>query len=179
MIDNGRQEDILRDFENDLSAAKGTHAQIWSKVIEWQDIFEGEVSRNVANTNSVSGKRNGLYSEMYPQRDVMRVVETSLPDITSPFIGADDIAEIQPKNANSAATAKALTKLINKQFKKGTDVLEFIETIGRNIQVEGTVFTKVGWGEDAPVVENIQFSELLLDPSARRMKDLRFAIQRR
>ncbi len=179
MIDKGRQEDVLRDFENDLTAAKGSHSQIWSKVIEWQDIYEGEQGRNVAAVNSVTAKRNGIFSEMYPQKDVMRVVETSLPDITSPFISSDDIVEIQPKNANSAAKAKALTKLLNKQFSKGTDVLEFIETIARNIQVEGTVFTKVGWGEDAPVVENIQFSELLLDPSARRMKDLRFAIQRR
>ncbi len=176
MID--KQTDILADFESDLTAAKSSHSQIWSKVIEWQDVFDGEPSRAL-KAASTPYNSNTIFSKMYPQRDVMRVVETSLPDITSPFVSSDDIAEVQPKNANSAATAKAFTKLLNKQFSKGTDVLEFIETIGRNIQVEGTVFTKVGWGDDAPVVENIQFSELLLDPSARRMKDLRFAIQRR
>jgi len=177
MIDRGKQEDILRYFENDLSAAKSTHSQIWSLVMEWTDLFEGSQGKTTASKSGV-GTSTRLGMNMYPQRDIMRVVEGSLPDITAPFLTNEEIVDIQPKEAGMTATAEAMTKLINKQFKKGIDTIEFIETIGRNIQVEGTTFVKVGWGDDMPTAENIQFSELLLDPSARRMKDLRFAIQR-
>ena len=170
------KKQILEDLKRDFDGANSTHSSVMSRVEQSRDIYKAKNSRD---PKAVSDVPNDAYKSSMKMKDVKRAVETSLPDITAPFLTTNDIVDFQPKEAGASAKAEALTKLINKQFNKGIDKIEFIETLAHNIQVDGTVVVKVGWGDDMPTLENIMLSELLLDPSARRMKDLRFAIQRR
>ncbi|MHA2023156.1 MAG: portal protein [Candidatus Thorarchaeota archaeon] len=165
--------ELLQDFQSDLTQARATQNQVLANVDEWWGLYEGEY--HIRGDASMTTTKTA-----YPaQRDIQRVVESSLPDIVSPFVTDDDLVVVLPRSGDTVAKAEALTHLINRQFSKSIDKLEFMENIARNIQIEGSVFTKVGWSEDMPIVENIPITDLMLDPSAKRMKDLQFAIQRR
>ncbi len=163
--------DLMQVLKSDYDAALGTHGTVTSYVEDWWDLYDG--ARRKDTTDNMN------FQNLPAQKDIMRSVEQALPDITSPFVQNNEIVEVLPKDAESVEIAEVMTKLINDQFTKGQKVLEFIETLGRNIQVEGTVFTKVGWGEDQPIIDNVPINELLLDPSARSMDDLKYVIQRR
>ncbi len=72
-----------------------------------------------------------------------------------------------------------IQQLLNKQFNTGTRRVSLIEGLARDVQEQGTVFIKSGWGDNMPVVEQINVKEIIIDPSARALQDAKFVIQRR
>ena len=170
MIDNN---DILSLMQMDLTSARTTQTEVMSDVYRSQELYEGNMKRDT------TAKAKGLNRHTrYAQKDIMRVVESSLPDLCSPFVQEDDIVTVSAKTSEFSARAEAIELLINKQFTSSVNKLEFIETIARDIQIQGTVFVKVGWG-DQPIVETVPINEIFIDPSARALSDARFVIQRR
>ncbi len=172
MLDN---TSILQTLQNDYENSAAVHETIMEQVRVWWDLYDG-APKFTKPQGSKDLTRN---SNLPPQKDIMRVVESSVPDITSSFITSDNLVEIQPKSGDSVVAAEVLTKLINQQFRKGINKIEFVETIARNLQVEATCFVKVGWGIDSPIVENVPIGEVMIDPSARTLRDAKFVIQRK
>jgi len=169
-------DSILDQLQMDLSGAEGSHNEIVSQMETNYSLYAGEQYGSVKKQDTTSA--NWLASG-FKLKDIKRAVEGSIPDLTSPFVETDEIVELQSKGADGAMRSKVMADAINRQFTKSQDKIEFIENIARDIQIDGTSFVKVGWGDNQAIVENIMSNELILDPSARRMKDLRFAIQRR
>ncbi len=169
--------DILNQLQADATAAQATHEQIYGKMMDWSEEYE---SHNIINHRQNTGYGTAANHEVsgMKMKDIKRTVESALPDITAPFLSSDNIVEVQPTTANAKAKADAYTRVINQRFSKGMDKIPFVESIARMVQVEGTVFVKVGY-EDAPVVELLQNSEIMIDPSARELKQANFVIQRR
>ena len=161
------QENILQALQRDLDGAQTTNEQVVNIVNAWSQLING------------SGQETKQGQAPFQLNDVKRQIESALPSLTDPFVSNSKVVSIEPKSAEGVEKATVLEKLINYQFDKGIDTVEFIENCARNLMAEGTVFTKVGWKDDMPTVELIQIGELLLDPSARSMNDLNFAIQRR
>lgn len=166
--------DTLSRVQSDLSSALGSHSLVMAEI---------EVSRNnyeavsVKNTRTTASHGKEVISGLR-LKDVKRTVESSLPDIVSPFVTSDNIVNIEPNNADSVVKAEAYTALINRRFSEGIDKSSLLESIARVLMVDGTVFTKVGWDDEA-IVELIMNEELIVDPSARSLKDAQFVIQRR
>ncbi len=157
---------ILQKLEELLDSAKGNHAAVIAKIDENRYNYEADTERG-----TIQGVVGGTPFTKFRMKDIKRSIESSIPDLTSPFINTDKIID---------SNDDEMTDLINYQFNKGTkNKIELLETIARDIQIEGTVFTKVGFNGRIPTIENIQAQELILDPSARSMSDLNFAIQRR
>ncbi len=169
------KDGILQQLQLDLSSADGAHAEVMGRMDESNDIY---YARNYVKTHTTptgtTVDRSG-----FKLKDIKRAVEGSLPDLTEPFLSTDEIVKITPSSGDSKDIAEAAQQIINRQFSKMRNKIEFTETIARDVQIDGTAFCKVGWSNDQPIVENIMANELMLDPSARSMKDLRFAIQRR
>ena len=166
---------ILNAVQADLDGAIGTHNEVMAQMEANYAMYAGEQADLLERQDATSAK---WLSSGFKLKDVKRMVEGSLPDLVDPFVSTDKIVGIDTSNGD-VEFAEMVEDEINKQFTKSQDKLEFMETIAKDVQVDGTCFTKVGWGDDQAVVENIAAAELILDPSARRMKDLRFAIQRR
>lgn len=159
---------IIQTLQDRLSSAKGSHSSVMTYIEESRYNYEAD-SAMLQRNNQTGGK---TVSSGFRMKDIKRAVESSIPDITSPFLNTDTIIDI-PDDEDMA-------EYINYQFSKGTkNRIELLEIIARDIQVEGTVFTKIGLDGDMPTISNVQASELVLDPSARSMPDLGFAIQRR
>ncbi len=165
--------DALKTMQMDLDSARATQTEIMGMVQRAQELYEGDF-----HLDDVAKKQGLNRHTKYAQKDIMRVVESSLPDICSPFVIEDDIVVIDAKNAMDVNRAEAMELLINKQFSGSVDKLEFIETIGRDLQIQGTVFTKVGW-MNQPIIEVVGINEIFVDPSARSLKDASFVVQRR
>jgi len=114
-------------------------------------------------------------------RDVQRTVEGSMPSLVQPFI-EKDIAVLESDNDDEMVQelVQEHQDLINKQWNKKSNPLETIETLARNMQVDGTVWTKVGWNDRGfPTVDIVPFESVLPDPSAYKGDDIRFVIHRR
>ena len=164
---------LFNSMESDASGAKSTYSQMVAIIDNWKGEIYGKYATGNANVTQSPQKVSLM------MRDLQRVIEGSIPSICQPFLGDSDIVGVQGKDAESAEKAKFVQQLLNKQFSRTGSKQVFIEQIARTIQVEGTVFVKVGWGEDMPAVEQINFMEIMVDPSARQLKDAKFVIQRR
>ena len=168
--------DILGQIQSDLDSALGFHTEVIGQMESNFSLYAGEQYGDRQRQDSTSAK---WYESGFKLKDIKRAVEGSLPDLVEPFVANDKIVDITANDAAGVDKAQVLTTVINRQFTKSQEKLEFIETVAKDLQIDGTVFCKVGWGDNQAIVENVPANELILDPSARRMKDLRFAIQRR
>ncbi|MCI4436484.1 MAG: hypothetical protein JHC33_06710, partial [Ignisphaera sp.] len=164
----------LNRVQSDMQSALGSHTGV---------MYDIEVSRENYDAETIVNSLRTLNSERqrisgFRMKDIKRTVESSLPDVIAPFVSSDSIVAIQPKDSESVVKAEAYTQLINTRFCKGIDKSSLMESIARVLMVDGTVFTKVGWDDEA-VIELIMNEEIIVDPSARTLKDASFVIQRR
>ncbi len=168
------EENILQKMETDRAMAQSTHDSMMSTVDAWRFEVYGKYAAP-ADSNNPSAQNMKSHTVM---KDLMRIVESSIPALSEPFVSNSDIVGIQAKNAETVQKAAVLEQLINYQFRSGMDAITFIEDIARDLQVEGTVFIKSGWHEDSPTAELVMLNELIIDPAARSLNDAKFVVQR-
>ncbi len=175
-MDNTNTEaHIISYLDGCLQNATGTQAEILSEVLAWRNTYEGGPEGNEPTGADNLANR---FSKIV-LKDVMRTVEGSLPSLVEPFL-SENIVDVTSENAIGVNAAKAHTTLLNHQWSKKSNPLEFVETFARNLQVDGTAWTRVGWSEEGyPTVSNIPFEAVLPDPSAYDTEDARFMIYRR
>lgn len=167
------EADALSMMQGNLASARDTHTEIMYDVYRAQELYDGGFSQDS------TAKEKGLNRHTkYAQKDVARVVESSLPDLCSPFVQEDSIVSVEATRAEDVPKAEAVELLINKQWSKSVRKLELVETIARDLQIHGTCFTKCGYGTQ-PLVETVPINEIFVDPSARTLTDAAFVIQRR
>ena len=168
-----KQTKVLDTLKIDLEAAKASHSKMSALVTTWVREYEGILSPTGAQATG----RGANMTNTMTMTDSKKAVESSLPSLTEPFISQHDIVDIQPKDAESSQKAVVMNKLINYQFSKLPNTIELVENVAKTVQVEGISFVKVGWSADSPSLETVAFENLLLDPSAKRMSDLKFAVE--
>ena len=151
-----------------FEGGSGMHSEALSAVRSYREYYEGKV-----DIESVDGRSQVVH------RDVLRVVEGSMPSLVDPFV-ASDIAVVEGENAESEPVGALHENLINYQWNKKNNPLETAELLGRNLMVDGTVWTKVGWSKDGySTVEVVPFEAVIPDPSAYKVEDLKWVIYRR
>ncbi len=159
---------IIDYLQAQLSGASGIHSAAMSEVTAYREYYNGKV-----DLCDVEGRSTATH------KDVFRVVEGSMPSLVDPFVSAD-IAVVEGMNAESEDIAKLHEDLINYQWNKKNDPLLTAELLGRNLMMDGTVWTKVGWdSEGYSTVEVVPFEAVIPDPSAYRVEDLKWVIYRR
>ncbi len=173
MTMNKRNKRLFNSMESNASGAKNTYTQLITIVDNWKAEIYGKYP------NGNTGRPGETQKATMVMKDLQRVIEGSIPSICEPFLADSDIVGVQGNDAESAKKAPYVQQLLNKQFSRTGSKSTLIEQIARTLQVEGTVFVKVGWGEDMPALEQINLMEIMIDPSARQLKDAKFVIQRR
>ncbi len=158
----------LVDYLNmQLSGATGAHTESMGDVEAYRLAYEANIPQERKGDSTVV------------MRDVMRTVEGSIPSLVDPFIGKD-IARVESQDAQSEEAAKEHARLINYQWNKKNNPLETVETIARNLQVDGTTWVKTSWDKRGyPTVHSVPFEAVIPDPSAYSVDDLKFVIYRR
>ena len=155
-------------LNSQLSGASGIHSEAMGNVQMYRDYYHGHV-----DLPAVKGHSTVVL------KDVMRTVEGSIPSLVDPFIGKD-IAKVESQDSESEDAAKENARLINYQWNKKANPLETSEVIARNLQIDGTVWTKVGWDKAGfSTVECVPFEAVIPDPSATTIDKLKFVIYRR
>lgn len=161
--------DVKVDYLNQqLSGATGAHSEAMRDVDAYRAYYQGYVDLDVYDGSSTA-----------VLKDVMRTVEGSIPSLVDPFLGKD-IASVESQNAVSEEGAKAHVKVINYQWNKQNNPLETSEVIARNLQIDGTVWTKVGWNKKGfSTIDVVPFEAVIPDPSAYTIDDMKYVIYRR
>jgi len=155
-------------LNSNLSGATGIHSEAAGLVNEYREYYDGYVDLN----NTPDGSTVVM-------KDVMRTVEGSIPSLVEPFLGKD-IARVESQDAISKEGALEHSRLVNYQWNKKNNPLETVETMARALQIDGTVWTKVGWHIDGyPTVETVPFEAVIPDPSATSIDNMKFIIYRR
>ncbi len=176
-MNSEKSKQLLYQMATDLSGAQSAYNDIVEEVEAWEAEIKGvyiKPSQAMGLGPQASRDESGLM-----MRDLKRIVEGSIPSISEPFLSGSDIVGVTPRDAKSVERADKLEELLNKQFNKGTNRVRLIEGLARDIQEQGTVFIKSGWGDNMPVVEQVNFKEIIIDPSARSLQAAKFVIQRR
>ncbi len=163
-------DNMKQDFEGALSLHTLEQDTIEYSVAE----YDGTLSASNNADNGVGSPRRGTLDETFTFNDTKKAVESSLPSLTEPFLATSDVMLIEPSDVQSVQAAMAINKLMNKQYNKMDNSLEFIETLAKKLQVEGTTFAKIGWKANRPTVEIVPSSSIYVDPTAKRMEDLNF-----
>jgi len=165
-------EELLYKLELDLTGARANNSEVVAQVDDWGFEIYGKYS--TGETGGLSTREKSTII----MKDLLRVVEGSIPSLSDPFLSDSDIVGVQSRNAQGVEKARIIQQLLNKQFSKSKNVVSLIEDISRVIQEEGTVFVQSGWGNDSATVERVSIRSLLIDPSAEKMEDAKYVIKR-
>ena len=160
---------LLQQMQLDFNGALSNHNTVMQKVSEWN---------NTARSGGFGNESSDGIKSVYVSKDVQKAIESAMPSLVEPFLNKN-ITNVQGKDAQSDKKAEVVEKLLNYQWSYGLNSLEFMENTTKSLMSDGTVFTKVGWTSDMPTLELIPIDRLLLDPSATKLKDCRFIIERK
>ena len=167
-------EKLLYKLLLDQDAAKNNYSKQMAIIDNWKFELDGRYANGQESVHPSQRDKSVLM-----MKDIKRTIEGSIPNICDPFLSNGDIVDVTAKSMSSVMAAKAITKQLNKQFRSVEGFVDTIEGLARDLQESGTVFIKSGWGDNAATYEQINVQELIIDPSARKLSDCKFIIQRR
>ena len=157
---------LLEIMKNDMNGAMSNHNEQMARIFNWR-----------ADSNSVENVKTSSNKKMV-MRDIQKSIESALPSLVEPFLN-QDLVLVQGKDSNSQDKAEVATKLLNYQWNYGVNSLELLEELIKTNMEDGTVFLKIGWKDDKPTSELIDADKLIIDPSASKLKDVKFVIERK
>lgn len=161
------KQKILQQLQLDLDGAMPNHNAQMALIETWRNEAQG-----LGYGNEVNGK-----SKMV-SLDIAKTIEGSIPSLVEPFV-ANDIISLQGKDSESEQKASKVERLLNYQWKYAQSPLELMENTARTLMTDGTIFVKNSWKDDNPISELIDVDSIVLDPSAKHLKDCRFIIERK
>ena len=163
---------VLERLLSDFDRARDNQQVMYGRVKDWREtIYLKEP--NGSSTDVWTGK----YKSIMKMKDIEKVIESSIPSIVEPFVSDEELISVGSKGGE--AGSMIVETLLNEQWNKEIDSLDFMTDLARVVQSDGTAIVKVGWRDNNPSVEVIPFEECFIDPSARTVNDIKFVIQAR
>ena len=166
---------LIQSLQSDFQSAKDNHDGIMTKVNDWRsEIYE---TYSNGSHNKVQG--GDKHRSQLMMRDIEKIVESSIPSLVEPFVGNDELISAEPKDLTMGQGSMIVSALLNQQWNKEIDTVDFMTDFAKVLQVDGTSIIKVGWLDNKPDISLVPFEEVFFDPSARSVNDIKFAIQKR
>jgi len=164
-------DDILHLLLEDLNNARDAHETLNGSIAQWrEEIYFNDKSEATKDTNY-------KYNSTIKLKDIERTIEQSVPNLVEPFVGSDEIISVKGDGSNEMSYL--VQTLLNEQWNDDIDTIDLMNDVARVLQVDGSVILKTGWSDNAPTIELIPFEEIMFDPAARSVNDIKFAIQKR
>ena len=161
-------ENLLNKLQTDLDSARGNHSQQIALIEEWRLLTE-------AKPSTMRSQKDGNYSSVMNQL-VKKTIESATPSLVEPFLGSN-IVNAQGRDAESDSKAEIASATLNYFWNYSIPPEKFIEPLVRNLQIDGTVFIKVGWKDNHPTSKEIAPEALVIDPSAKTLDEAKFVIE--
>ena len=123
---------ILRHLQSDLEQAKSAKNQINAKIIQWRNVYDAKPYGN---------EQDGRSQIVMPE--ARNTVDWFVPNALKPFITSD--VQVNPVSGDDVVQADLVTKLINYQYTRKFNKVQFNRRSLKTMAIEGTVVARVGW----------------------------------
>jgi len=124
-------KDAEADFDNHVKNVRG-----------WLDVRDGKLKVNPPKGRS-----------RFQPKLVRKQNEWRYTALTEPLLSSEDMFDVKPLTHMDNQAARDNALILNKQFNKDIDRVEFIDQYIRTAVDEGTVFVRVGWEFEEEVQE--------------------------
>lgn len=144
---NDHEKLLFQNFRTDFKSTKKSKTEIDKLITEWNNIYEGKVSKNIPANRS-----------KLVMKETAKQIEWQKPNITEPFVSTQNPIRITGPQQNRA---RIMQKYGNMQFTGEFDRVSFMDQVTDVLLREGTVWTKTSWlREEEPTVE--KYSEITM-----------------
>jgi len=165
-------EQILDKLTGDLAGAKDNQVSQLAIIENWRSECNGDGYS--ASTSPTS--RQDPYGKVVVKL-IKKSIESSVPSLVEPFLGSN-IVSLKGKDAMSQSKAKVGSAVLNYFWNYSIRPEELMEPLVRTLQTDGTVIGKIVWKNDAPDTELTPLDNLTFDPSADKIEDCKFIIEK-
>ena len=135
----------VQKLKNDVRDAEPEFNDHVKNVRHWLDLRDG-----ILKIKPAKGR-----SKVQP-RLIRKQNEWRYSSLSEPLLSSEDMFDINPSTYADTDAARDNAIIINKQFNKDIDRVEFVDKYVRTAVDEGVVFVRVGWEYDDEVVQKEQ-----------------------
>lgn len=128
---NDHEKLLFQNFRTDFKSTKKSKTEIDKLITEWNNIYEGKVSKNIPANRS-----------KLVMKETAKQIEWQKPNITEPFVSTQNPIRITGPQQNRA---RIMQKYGNMQFTGDFDRDTFMDQLTDVLLREGTVWTKSSW----------------------------------
>ena len=141
---------VLRHLKADLTNAKNAKSAIATKIIEWRNIYEAK-----PYGNEVEGRSKIVTTE------ARNAIDWLIPNLLKPFMTSQ--VSVSPVSSDDVQQADLMTKLLNYQFERKFQKMQFLRRAMFTMAKEGTVIARTGWEHERRESKREEFENI--DPS--------------
>lgn len=129
-----KKNDLLKIFDHDLKMSKNIKSIVDERISTYLSEYDGK-----PYGNETAG------SSTIVAREIKKQSESIIPDLVEPYVDTPRIIKAYGVTKDDQAPARQQEKLLNYQFTRDFNRLEFADEAARVFVNEGTVVIKTGW----------------------------------
>lgn len=138
-----KNEPSLKILKGDFELASIPHSSHMAKIQEWEDLIR------IKNSQKPKGSKNR--SRVQP-KIIRRQAEWRYSALTEPFLGNDQLFDVDPVTFEDVDAAKQNQLVLNWQFRTKLNRVKFIDNYIRAAVDEGTAIIRTGWIRETELV---------------------------